>query len=121
MSSSNEGSPMKTLSYESEIRAADTLAHYLKENVSLGDASARQEGERAARNIRAAFEALEGGDSANESSRKSKPLDEHDLKLRKLAAEASLAVNRLSRELPPAATSSQTSPQTGQSEDVHRA
>ncbi|RKR02617.1 hypothetical protein C7446_2335 [Kushneria sinocarnis] len=50
---------MSELSYENEQRAADVLTHYLKESVQLGNEDAGEEGARAARNIRAAFEALE--------------------------------------------------------------
>ncbi|KAA0014408.1 hypothetical protein F0A17_01800 [Billgrantia pellis] len=47
------------LSYENQQRAGEVLAYYLKELGALGSEGVREEGEKAARNIRAAFEALE--------------------------------------------------------------
>lgn len=50
---------MTALSYENEQRAGDALMHYLKERGCLAGEGAREEGQKAARNIRAAFEVLE--------------------------------------------------------------
>lgn len=101
-----------SLSYENEQRAASVLAHYLREGgIALGNEDAADEGRRAARNIRAAFEALEKG--ASQASNSSP-------ELRQVRAAREIAEQRLSRELPPEAAPSQPSLQKGQSEDAHR-
>lgn len=75
---------MDHLTEQSQQLARATLAHYLCHQSSPeGGEEEKGRIEKAARNIRAAFEALEGVGATH--------LDEHELKLRKLAAETARA------------------------------